>query len=143
MCRLIKIRPVLSAALALAVTTQPLAGNLCHCNEHGDAGSMAGAHSSAYEYGERHGDVMVGHTGMKPERSGMMADHGSTAPDHAGADGYESPDGACQCDACSQSFGLLVQTGDAFRSLPAQGAIAPPHYLEPPQRRALRPPIPA
>jgi hypothetical protein len=97
MRRFSKTRPVLITVFALAVVAQPLAGNLCHCAEHGDAGSMT---ASAHEHGERHGDAMIAHAGMKAEHSGMMADHGSMTPDHADADGCGSPDGACQCDAC-------------------------------------------
>ena len=127
MRRLSRFRSAVLIALALAVTGQPFASAACQCDVHGSDDVPAAAHADGHEHGQMHVD------GAMDPGPGMQdtAEHGDCSSSGA----------SCQCDACGQFFGMIVQDTDSVSSNPLLTQVLPRHYLEPPQRQAFRPPI--
>lgn len=120
-------RTLLILVLSIGVSVQPWASPPCSCGEHAEMAGMTASGSGDHEHGSHRADEMSAHD---------LSMHDS--PD---SNDCEATGTACKCGTCAHFVGLVFRSTEAGTMAAAPDQASLPHYVEPPIRRAFRPPI--
>lgn len=119
--------------LSLVVSTQPMASVSLACNAHTDE---VDTHiSSSHEH--IHGNEQ--RVGMRSPGETLL--HFESGASTVGSDHCDQSGTECKCHQCGQFVGIIFQLPRSVTLVRETASSIVPLYIEPPDSRAIRPPI--